>query len=88
LDFSVDTDAGESAGIVRGKFMIRLLDRKLVSAWVDCDHRCIGASFDSDGFAAACIANDVIDLVVACLGSLGSGHGDNPCQSRFVFRDE
>ena len=34
----------------------------------------VGASFDSDGFAAARIANDVVDLIVAGPGSFGSGH--------------
>ena len=66
FDFLVDADAGETAGIVGGKFLVRFLDRELVCGWVDRDDRCVGGSFDSDGFAAACVANYVVDLVVAC----------------------
>jgi hypothetical protein len=54
FDLSVDADAGESAGIVGGKFSVCFLDRELVSAWVDCDDRCIGGSFNSNGSAATC----------------------------------
>ena len=64
FDFLIDADAGESAGIIGGKFLVRFLDRELVYAWVDCDDRCIGSSPDSHGFAAACVANYVVDLVV------------------------
>ena len=66
FDLSVDADACESAGIVGGKFSVRFLDRELVCGWVDRDDRCVGGSFDSDGFAATCVANYVVDLVVAC----------------------
>ena len=74
LDLSVDADAGEAAGIVGGKFLVRFLDGELVCGWVDRDNRCVGSSFDSDGFAAARVANYVVDLVVARPGSFGSGH--------------
>jgi hypothetical protein len=74
FDLSIDADAGETAGIVGGKFLVRFLDRELVCGWVDRDDRCVGGSFDSDGFAAACVANYVVDLVVARPGSFGSGH--------------
>ena len=70
----VDADAGKAAGIVGRKLSVRFLDRELVCGWVDRDDRCVGGSFDSDGFAATCVANYVVDLVVACPGSFGSGH--------------
>ena len=54
--------------------MVRFLDRQQVCGWVDRDDGCIGGGFDSDGFAATCVANYVVDLVVACPGSFGSGH--------------
>ena len=66
FDFLVDADACEAAGIVGGKFLVRFLYRELVCGWVDRDDRYIGGSFDSDGFAATCVANHVVDLVVVC----------------------
>ena len=62
----VDADAGEAAGIVGRKFVVRFLDREQVCGWIDRDDRCIGGSLDSDGFAAPSVANHVVDLVVAC----------------------
>ena len=46
----------------------------MVRSWVDCDDRGIGGSLNSDGFAASCVANYVVDLVVACPRSFCSGH--------------
>ena len=74
FDLSVDADACEAAGIVGGEFSVRFLDCELVCGRVDRDDRCIGCSFDSDGFAAACVANNVVDLVVVCPRPFGSGH--------------
>src|SRR5208282_3709897 len=74
FDLSIDADACETAGIVGGKFFVRLLDSELVCGWVDRDDRCVGGSFDPDGFAATCIANYVVDFVMACPRSFGSGH--------------
>jgi len=66
VDFLVDTDAVETAGVVGCKLSIRFFDGELIFGWVDRDDRCVGGGFDSDGFAATCVANYVIDLVVAC----------------------
>ena len=74
LDLPVDADAGEAARIVGGRFSVRFFDNEQVCGWIDPDDRCIGGGFDSVGFAATCVANYVVDLVVACLGSVGSGH--------------
>src|ERR1039458_9460188 len=74
VDFLVDADAVEPAGVVGCKLSIRFFDRELIFGWVDRDDRCVGGGFDSDGFAAACVANYVVDLVVAGPGSFGSGH--------------
>ena len=74
FDLSVDADAGKAAGIVGGKFSVRFLDSELVCRWVDCEDGCVGASFDSDGFAATRVAHYVVDLVVARPRSFGSGH--------------
>ena len=49
-------------------------DRQQICGWVDRDDGCIGGGFNSDGFAATCVANHVVDLVVVCPGSFGSGH--------------
>ena len=65
FDLSVDADAGKAAGIVGRELSVRFFDRELVCGWVDCDDRSVGASSDSDGFAATCVANYVVDLVVA-----------------------
>jgi len=74
FDLSVDADACETAGIVGGKLLVRFLDRELVCGRVDRDDRCVGGSFDSDGFAASRVANYVVDPVVARPRSFGSGH--------------
>src|SRR3984957_4571038 len=74
FDLLIDADACKAAGIVGRKLSVRFLDREFVCGWVDRDNRCVGGSFDSDGFAAACVANYVIDLVVLGPGSFGSGH--------------
>ena len=74
LDLLINANACEAAGIVGGKFLISFLDCELVCGWVDRDDRSIGASSDSDCFTATCIANYVVDVVVACPGSFGSGH--------------
>src|SRR5580698_5250124 len=74
FDFLIDADTGQSAGIIAGKFLVRFLDHELVCAWIDCDNRRIGSSPDSDGFAAACVANYVVDLVVTCPGAFGTSH--------------
>jgi hypothetical protein len=74
LDLVVDADAGKAAGIVGRKLSVRFLDREFVCGWIDRDNRCVGGSFDSDGFAAACVANYVVDPIVAGPGSFGSGH--------------
>ena len=66
MDLLVDADACKTAGIVGRKLSVRFLDREFVCAWVYRDNRRVGGSFDSDGFAAACVANYVVDLVVAC----------------------
>jgi hypothetical protein len=73
FDLSVDADACEAAGVVGGKFLVWLLDRELVCGWVDRGHSCIDASSDFDGFAATCVADYVVDLILACPGSFGSG---------------
>jgi len=65
FDLPVDADACETAGIVGGKLSVPFLDRELVCGRVDRDYQCIGASSDSDGFAATCVANYVVDFVVA-----------------------
>ena len=65
FDLSVDANACETAGIVGGKLLVRFLDRELVCGWVDRDDRCVGGSSDSDAFAATCVANYVVDLIVA-----------------------
>ena len=90
LDFLIDADAGESAGIIGGKFVLRFLNRELVYAWVDCDNGRIGSSPDSDGFAAACVANYVIDPVVARPRAFGSGHvlTLNQDTERMIFRSK
>ena len=54
--------------------LVRFLDREQVGGRVDRDDRCIGGSFDSDGFAATRVANYIVDLVVARPRSFGSGH--------------
>ena len=66
VDLLVDADARKAAGIVRRKFSVCFFDRELIWGWVDRYDRCIGSTFDSDGFAATCVANYVVDLVVAC----------------------
>src|SRR5208282_2426821 len=88
FDLLVDTDACKAAGIVGRKLSVRFFDSKLVLGWVDRDDRCIGGSFDSDGFAATCVANYVVDLVVVRPGSFGSGHvlTLNEDAKRMVFR--
>ena len=40
FDLLVDADAGEAAGIVGGKFVVRFLDREQVCGWVDRDDGC------------------------------------------------
>src|SRR5579862_668630 len=74
FDLLVDADACKAAGIVGRKLSVRFLDREFVCGWVDRGNRCVGGSFDSDGFAAACVANYVVDPIVAGPGSLSSGH--------------
>ena len=74
LDLLVDADACKAAGIVGRKLSVRFLDREFVCGWVDRDNRCVGGSFDSDGFAAACVANYVVDPIVARPGPFGPGH--------------
>src|ERR1700722_416635 len=88
LDLLVDADACQAAGIVGRKLSVRSLDREFVCGWVDRDNRCVGGSFDSDGFAAACIANYVVDPIVPGPGSFGSGHvlTLNEDAKRMVFR--
>jgi hypothetical protein len=65
VDLAVDADAGQAAGIIGGKFSVSFLDCKLVGGWVDRYDRSVTGSFDSDGFAAAGVANYVVDFVVA-----------------------
>src|SRR5208282_3493677 len=88
FDLLVDADAAETAGIVGGKFVVRFLDREQVCGWVDRDDGCVGSGFDSHGFAATCVANYVVDLVVVRPGSFGSGHvlTLNEDAKRMVFR--
>jgi hypothetical protein len=57
FDLLVDADAGEAAGIVGRKFVVRFLEREQVCGWVDRDDRCTGGSLNSDGFAAPSVAN-------------------------------
>src|SRR5208337_38041 len=73
LDLLVDADAGKAAGIVGRKLSVRFFDSELVCGWADRDDRCISGSLDSDAFAATCVANYIVDLVVACPSSFGSG---------------
>src|SRR5437016_9725815 len=74
VDFLIDADASESAGIIGSKFMVRFLNRELVSNRVDCDDRHISSCSDSHRFAAPCVANYVVDLVVTCPGAFGTSH--------------
>src|SRR5579872_6176517 len=74
FDLFVDGDAGEAAGIVGRKLSVRPLDRDLVCRGIDRYDRRVGGGFDADRFAATCVTNYIVDLVVACPGSLGSGH--------------
>ena len=66
VDFLVDTDPGKAAGIVGSKFTIRFLYCEQVCSRVDSDDRRVSSSSDSDSFAATCVANHVVDLVVVC----------------------
>jgi len=66
VDLLVDADACKASGIVGRKLSVCFFDRELVCGWVDRYDRCVGGSFNSDGFAATCVANYIIDLVVAC----------------------
>ena len=74
FDFLIDADAGESAGIIGGKFLVRFLDYELVYAWVDCENRRIGSSPDSDGFAATCVPNYIVDLIVVSPRAFSPSH--------------
>ena len=74
FDLSVNTDTGESARIIGGKFLARFLNGEQVCNWVDCDDRGISSSPNSDGFAAPCVANYVADRIVACPRSFCSRH--------------
>lgn len=49
FDHSVNTDTGESARIIGGKFPARFLNGELVCNWVDCHYRGISSSPNSDG---------------------------------------
>ena len=66
VDFLVDADTREAAGIIGGKFLVRFLDCKQVCGWINRDDRCVGGGSDADGFAATCVTNYIVDLVVAC----------------------
>src|SRR5580700_7655919 len=74
VDFLIDADAGEAAGIVGRKLSVSLHDREFVCGWVDRDNRCVGGSAYSDRFAATRVANYVGDLVVTCPGAFGTSH--------------
>ena len=66
FNLPINADACEAAGIVGDMFLVRFFDREQVCRWVDGDDRSIGGGFNSNGLAAACVAHNVVDLVVAC----------------------
>ena len=74
VDFLIDAHAGQATGIVGRELMVRLLDREQVCGRVDCNYRRIRSSLDSNGFAATCIANYVVNLIVVCPGAFRPGH--------------
>ena len=59
---------------IGGKFLVCFFNRELVYGGLDCDNRPVGSSTDSDRFAATCVANYVVDLVVTCPGAFGTSH--------------
>ena len=88
VDFLIDTHAGQATGIVGRELMVRLLDREQVCGRVDCNHRRIRSSPDSNSFAATCIANNVVNLIVVCPGAFRPGHvlSLNQDTERMIFR--
>ena len=74
VDCLVDTHPGQTTGIVGRKLVVRFLNREQVRGRVDCYHRRIRASPDSSGFAATCVPNYIVDVIVVRPRAFGPSH--------------
>ena len=66
VDLTVDADANKAARIVGGLLTEGFFDGEQVGGGIDADNRSIGSGIDSGGLAAPCIADHIIDFIVAC----------------------